>query len=63
MDPTTPRVMHWSYRLRSSYESAGPRTLRAAARAAARCCAASVSGGIFPSGGSITIQGRLFFAP
>ena len=48
--------------LRSVYESAGPRPLRAACRAAARSLAAAVSGGTRPSSGSITSHGCAFSA-
>src|SRR4029453_6444041 len=49
-DPTTPRVMHRSYKVKSSGPSCGPfphvpRTMRL-------LCASAVSGGIFPSDGS-----------
>jgi hypothetical protein len=56
--------MQRSYKLRSAAESAGPRPLlrRASARAAARCCACAVVGGILPSGGSTTSHARLFTA-
>ena len=61
IEPGKPRVMHRSYRLRSSQESAGPRGFarRSAARAAVRAVASAVSAGIFPSGGSMISQAWL----
>src|SRR2546428_6475918 len=50
---------HRSFRLRSSQESAGPRTRRTVALAACARTASGVSGGSFPSAGSVINEVRL----